>query len=110
MILRLWHARASHENADAYPKHFQTNLAVELNSVEGFLGAALFRQDRPDAVEFLVLTRWASMDAVRAFAGDDSGRAVVGPAAAAALLDYDDRVQHFQLLAEVGPEGTPEPA
>ena len=103
MILRLWRARASLENRAAYPQHFHSNLAVELQSVDGFLGATLFQQERPDAIEFLVLTRWASMEAVRAFAGDDSGKAVVEPAAAAALLDYDDRVQHFHLVGEVEP-------
>ena len=104
MILRLWRARAAHDHANAYAVHFRTNVAVELRSVNGFLGATLFRQDRPDAVEFLVLTRWLSMDAVRAFAGDESGKAVVEPGAAAVLLDYDERVQHFLLVDEVGPE------
>ncbi len=107
MILRLWRASASPTNPEGYLKHFRTNVAVELKSVDGFLGATLFRQNRPDAIEFLVLTCWASMDAVRAFAGDDTGKAVVEPGAVAVLIDYDDRVQHFQLVEEVKPDREP---
>ncbi len=107
MILRLWRASASPANPEGYPKHFRTNVAVELKSVDGFLGASLFRQDRPDRIEFIVLTRWASMDAVRAFAGDDTGKAVVEPGAVAALVEFDDRVQHFQLVDDVEPGSEP---
>jgi heme-degrading monooxygenase HmoA len=107
MILRLWRARASRDNPDAYIEHFRRNLSVELKSVPGFRGASVYRQDRPDGVEFLVLSLWESADAIRAFAGDDIGRAVVEPGAIAALIDYDDRVQHFRLVEEIagaGPE------
>ena len=101
MILRTWRARAALSNPDGYTEHFRSNLAVELRAVDGFLGASLFRQERPDGIEFLVVTRWESMRAVRAFAGDDTGRAVVGPGAAAALTDFDDRVQHYELVEEL---------
>lgn len=110
MIIRLWRARAARENPDGYPNHFRTNVAVELRSVDGFLGATLSRQERPDAIEFLVLTRWESMEAVRGFAGDDTGKAVVEPGAVAALLDFDDRVQHFEFMEEVEPENEAERA
>jgi heme-degrading monooxygenase HmoA len=102
MILRVWRARASRDNPEGYPRHFRTNLAAELRSVDGFLGAQLFRQNRPDGVEFLVHTRWRSIEAIRAFAGDDIGRAVVEPGAIAVLIDYDERVQHNTLVEEVG--------
>jgi heme-degrading monooxygenase HmoA len=52
-------------------------------------------------VEFLVLTRWASMDAIRAFAGDDVGKAVVEPEAVQALLSFDRTVQHYEVVQEV---------
>jgi heme-degrading monooxygenase HmoA len=50
---------------------------------------------------FRVLTRWSSMDAIRAFAGADVRKAVVEPAAAAALISFDLAAEHFELLEEV---------
>ena len=103
MIIRTWRGRAAPSNPDAYPQHFRGNVAVELQAVEGFLGASLLRQERPDGIEFLVISRWQTMAAVRAFAGDDTGKAVVEPGAVAALVSYDDRVQHFELIEEIAP-------
>jgi heme-degrading monooxygenase HmoA len=102
MILREWRGRASHEEPDAYPKHFRNNVAPELRTIDGFLGASLLRADRSDGIEFLVLTRWTSFDAIHAFAGDEIGKAVVEPEAAAALVDFDEWVRHYELIEEVG--------
>jgi hypothetical protein len=53
-------------------------------------------------VEFVVLTRWESFDSIRSFAGTQLDRAVVEPAAAAALTDFDHSVQHYEILSDVG--------
>jgi heme-degrading monooxygenase HmoA len=103
MIVRTWRGRAPLSKPDEYIRHFRTNVVAELRSVDGFLGATLVRQVRPDEIEFLVITRWRSMDAIRGFAGDAVGRAVVEPGAIAALLSYDDFVEHFEVVEEVAP-------
>jgi heme-degrading monooxygenase HmoA len=72
-----------------------------LRSVRGFLGAFLSECREDEHVEFLVLTRWASMDAIRAFAGPDPEEAVVEPAAIAALIEFDKRVRHYEVLEDV---------
>lgn len=97
MIVRSWRGRAAKGNA-AYVEHFRRNVMPELHEIEGFLGASLLREERADEVEFLVLSRWASMDAVRAFAGADVTRAVVEPEAVAALTDYDRTVHHYEVV------------
>ena len=99
MIVRSWRGRAVKGNA-AYVEHFRRNVMPELREIEGFLGASLLREERADEVEFLVLSRWASMDAVRAFAGADVARAVVEPEAVAALKDYDRTVHHYEVVEE----------
>ena len=52
-----------------------------------------------EEIEFLVLTLWDSMDAVRAFAGDQPERAVVEPEARAALVRFESTVAHYEVLA-----------
>ena len=101
MILREWHGRASPLKADAYPAHFRANVLPELRDIPGFLGAYLSRRQFGDAIEFLVLTRWQSMDAVRSFTGNDLDKAVVEPGAVSALLDFDAGVQHYEVIEEV---------
>jgi heme-degrading monooxygenase HmoA len=103
VIVRTWRGRARPEQADAYAEHFRRNVVPALRRLDGFLGATLLREERAGAVEFLALTRWASMAAVRAFAGADPHRAVVEPEAAAALADYDETVQHYIVVEEAPP-------
>jgi hypothetical protein len=38
------------------------------------------------------------MDAIRAFAGADAGKAIVEPGGVAALVDFDDRAQHYETI------------
>ena len=98
MIIREWRGRASQPNEAAYPTHFRTIVVPELRQVPGFLGADLSQRQINDKIEYLVLTRWESMEAVRGFAGDDIAKAVVEPGAVAALTDFDDSVQHYEVI------------
>ena len=101
MIIREWRGRASQSNADAYPRHFREEVVPELRKVPGFVGAHLSRRRLGDQIEFLVLTRWQSMDAIRGFAGADTEKAVVGPGAIAALVEFDSAVHHYVVTDEV---------
>jgi heme-degrading monooxygenase HmoA len=101
MVIREWRGRAARTNADAYPKHFHENVLPELRLVPGFAGAQLSRRELENKVEFLVLTRWQSLDAIRAFAGADMEKAVVEPNAVAALMEFDTTVRHYQVLEEI---------
>jgi heme-degrading monooxygenase HmoA len=101
MIIRAWRGRASTQRSDDYPAHFRRAVVPDLRSVPGFLGAHLSQRRDGDSVEFLVLTRWESMKAIRAFAGPDVDKAVIEPGAIAALDDFDATVRHYDVLEEV---------
>ena len=98
MIIREWRGYAALARADAYPAHYRGSLLPELRRIPGFLGASLSQRHLADGVEFLLLTRWQSLDAIRAFAGDDLNVAVVEPAGAAALVSYDRTVRHYEVI------------
>jgi len=102
MIVRAWRGRAAADNPEGYPAHFRGKVLPELRRVDGFRGASLLRAPHTEGVEFLVLTRWQSMAAIRAFAGDEVSRAVVEPGAVAALVDFDKTVTHYELVDEIG--------
>ena len=101
MIIREWRGRASRARAGEYPAHFRSVVVPELRAVPGFLGATLSQREEGERIEFVVLTRWQSMEAVRAFAVADLDRAVVEPGAIAALTDYDHTVRHYEVVEEV---------
>jgi heme-degrading monooxygenase HmoA len=98
MIIREWRGRARRSQADAYPRHFRERVISELREVPGFMGAQLSRRDVDGGVEFLVLTQWQSMDAIRGFAGTEVDKAVVERGAAAAHVEFDERVRHYEVV------------
>ena len=100
MIVRAWRGRAAGMNAKAYVDHFRNHVLPELNGIDGFQGASLLRKDCGTEVEYLVLSRWVSMDAVRNFAGDEVEKAVVEPQAVAALIDFDRQVEHYLVVED----------
>jgi len=108
MIIREWRGRASRSRSEAYPAHFREKVVPELRELPGFAGADLGQRRLDDMLEFVVLTRWQSMEAVRGFAGADIEKAVVEPDAVAALVDFDSSVRHYELVESVGASRYPE--
>lgn len=101
MIARRWTARASgQEQADGYVAHFDGAVRPQLEGTDGFRGATLERIQHDHDVEIVVVTRWETMEAIAAFAGEDVDLAVVAPEARAVLLEFDDRVRHIELEDE----------
>jgi heme-degrading monooxygenase HmoA len=63
----------------------------------GFGRSRVFRRDLADEVEFITVMWFDSMDAVRAFAGEDHDVSVVPPAARELLARFDERSQHYEV-------------
>ena len=98
MIARLWHGWTTAANADAYEALLRTRILPGIHRVDGYQGAYLLRTDVADGVEFITLTLFESMDAVRAFAGADHEGAVVPPEARALLQRFDQTSHHYEAI------------
>jgi heme-degrading monooxygenase HmoA len=71
----------------------------QLRRLDGYRGASLLRRETDGEVELIVITRWHSLDAVRAFACADIESAVVEDEAASVLSRYDERVRPYEVTA-----------
>jgi len=96
--VRIWRGCASSNRRDAYPEHFRRNVLPALRTIQRFLGATLQREERVGMIEYLVLTNWQDMDAIRAFASTDVSLAVVEPEAVAVLVTFDTTARHFEVV------------
>jgi hypothetical protein len=52
----------------------------------------------PAGVEFLIVTNWQSLDAIRAFAGDNVDEAVVPERVRAMMVKCDRAVRHYETV------------
>jgi heme-degrading monooxygenase HmoA len=102
VIARIWHGWTSAGNADDYEQLVRDEILPGIHRIEGFIGFDLLRADGADEggeVEFVTVTYFESLDAVRAFAGDDYETAVVPPEARGLLARFDERSRHYEVLA-----------
>ena len=97
MIARIWHGWTSPGNADAYQQLLQTKILPGIHRVAGYKGAHLLRRPHQDIVEFVTITFFESMDAVRAFAGAEYELAVISPEAHKLLARFDERSVHYEV-------------
>ena len=102
MIVRQWRAWASYSAADQYEEHFREHVVPHLKTIDGFVQAQLLRRDNYGVIEFVAMTSFESLDAIRVFAGEQYSRAVVAPEAKNLLTRYDERCVHFELTADSG--------
>jgi heme-degrading monooxygenase HmoA len=100
VIARVWHGWARPEDADAYEALLRDEVLPGIHRIDGFHGAQLLRREVGEEVEFVTVTRFESLDAVRAFAGDDYEAAVVPEQARRLLSRFDDRSAHYELVLE----------
>ncbi|MGH3222215.1 MAG: antibiotic biosynthesis monooxygenase family protein [Streptosporangiaceae bacterium] len=101
MIARIWRGWAPLATAGDYQQHYEAEVSGHLRAVSGFRGARLLRQEDGQEVMFTSITYFTSLDAVRAFAGDDYEQAVVEPAARRALVRWDERVSHHEVAVDL---------
>jgi heme-degrading monooxygenase HmoA len=104
MIARIWHGVTRASDFDAYWQLLQELAIPDYRRTPGNRGVRLFRRLEGDRAHFLTLSYWTSLDAVRAFAGDEIEVAKYYPEDRDFLLEFEPTVQHFEVI---GPEISP---
>jgi heme-degrading monooxygenase HmoA len=98
VIARIWRGRTPAGKADAYHRYLEATGLKEYRASEGNRGVYVFRRIEGDVAEFLLISLWDSLDAVRAFAGEDHERAVYYPEDDDYLLEREPTVSHYEVL------------
>jgi heme-degrading monooxygenase HmoA len=101
MIARLWRATTRPGMGASYLDHLEETGLHDHRRTAGFRGAFVLRGDRKDASDFVILSLWSDLEAVRRFAGGDPGRAVYYPEDGRYLPESElrDRLDLFELVA-----------
>ncbi len=98
MIARIWRGWVATEQVADYVRYIGRTGIAEYRQTPGNLGAQMLTRDLDDGrSEVLTLSWWASLDAVRAFAGDDIDVAKFYPEDDDYLVDRETTVTHYQV-------------
>jgi len=101
MISRLWHGWTARENAGAYEKLLREEVLPGIHRIRGFKGAQVLQRNVQNEIEFVTITLFDSIEAVKEFAGEDYEVAVVPPPARKLLSRFDARSAHYETVFQV---------
>jgi heme-degrading monooxygenase HmoA len=97
MLARTWHGAVSADKADEYHGYLLRTGVPDYRATPGNAGVYVLRRGQDGVAHFLLLTLWESLNAIRAFAGDDVERARYYPADEAYLLELEPHVRHYEV-------------
>jgi heme-degrading monooxygenase HmoA len=98
VIARIWRGWTRSEDADSYVDYLTRTGMSEYRKTPGNRAAYLLRREDAERTEFLTLSFWDSLDAVKGFAGGDVDRAVFYPEDERFLVDRETTVSHYELI------------
>jgi len=100
MIARVWHGRIRSEDTDAYVRYIESTGLRDYRACHGNRGALMFVRPHGDEAEVFTISLWDSIDDIKAFAGDDISKARYYPEDHRYLLEFEERVRHFDAFGE----------
>jgi len=103
MISRHWRGVAKPGEADHYIHHLRNDTFPKLAKIDGFIKASILKRSTAEGTEFLIVTAWRSLEAIRQFAGAAAETAVVPPEVQAMMVEYDREVAHFEIVEDYSP-------
>ena len=99
MIARHWRGWTKVQDADAYENLLKQTVFPSLSRIEGYKGGYILRNNGPQEVEFVVITLFDSLDAVKRFAGPDYGIPVFEPDTKRLLCRIEPVATHYEVRA-----------
>jgi heme-degrading monooxygenase HmoA len=97
VIARIWRGAVRSEDTVEYVEYVRETGIDHYRSTPGNLGAWILHRAVGERTEIVTFSLWESMDAVRAFAGDEPSRAVYYPEDDRFLVERGLTVEHYEV-------------
>jgi heme-degrading monooxygenase HmoA len=95
------------EDGDAYADYIRATGFNEYAETDGNRGAWMLRRDHGERTEFITYSLWDTVEAIRAFAGEDIEAAVYYPEDERYLVERDATVSHYEVVDHLEPRLRP---
>jgi len=99
-IARIWRGRTPASKADEYARYLDANGIAKIRATSGNRGVTVLRRTDGDKAEFVVISIWDSIDAVKNFAGADYQKTVILPRDREYLIEVEPDVLHYEIVRE----------
>ncbi|MGE5279079.1 MAG: antibiotic biosynthesis monooxygenase family protein [Acidobacteriota bacterium] len=99
-VARIWRGRTLTSKADEYQAYLFASGISRVRQTPGNLGVTVLRRADGKETEFLVISIWESIEAVKRFAGKDYQKAVILDRDREYLLEVEPHVRHYEIEKE----------
>ncbi len=100
MIARIWRGRTRAEDYEAYTQFLKRRAIPDYAGTEGFIKYIFLRQLKDGEGHFVLITFWQDVESIQKFAGEDYERAKYYPEDQDYLLEFEEKVEHYEVFAE----------
>ncbi|HET8940765.1 MAG TPA: hypothetical protein VFN13_02095 [Rudaea sp.] len=101
MIARIWRGITLKEKADDYLAYLRDTGLRDYATTPGNHGVTVLRRNQGEHCEIMLISLWDSMEAVRAFAGENPDRSVYYPEDDQYLLEMEPLVRHYDVADQL---------
>lgn len=100
MIARIWHGTTKAEHYDEYTEFMKNKAIPDYQQTEGFVKLSFLRRLEGEIAHFTLITYWDNLEVIQNFAGADYEIAKYYPRDQDYLLEFEEKVRHFEVFAE----------
>lgn len=100
MIARIWHGITNIKDYEDYTAFMKAVAIPDYKKTEGFIKLTFLRRIEEDIAHFTLITYWENLAVIKHFAGNDYELAKYYPKDKDYLLEFEEKVQHFDVFAD----------
>ena len=100
MIARIWKGKTKLEHRDAYKAFMQERAVPDYAKTEGFVKLMFLQRDDEQFAHFELISFWKNLEVIKNFAGADFEKAKYYPEDKNYLLEFPEKVIHYEVFAE----------
>ena len=100
MIARIWNGKTRIEDFEEYTEFMKSKAIPDYKKTKGFVKLTFLRNTNDDIGHFKLITFWENLEVIKNFAGEDFEKAKYYPEDEKFLLEFEEKVTHYEVFAE----------
>lgn len=100
MIARIWEGKTKLDHLDKYEDFMKSRAIPDYSKTTGFVKLMFLKHTDKKFAYFKLITVWESLEVIKNFAGEDYEIAKYYPEDQKYLIDFPEKVTHFEIFAE----------
>ncbi len=102
MIARIWHGKTKIEDFEEYTEFMKSKAIPDYRKTDGFVKLTFLRRRDGNIGHFTLITFWENLEVIKNFAGEDFEKAKYYSEDKNFLLEFEEKVTHYEVFAEEG--------